>query len=150
MNLFIVLLYECTRSVLVFGPPTRKTWNKPTGACSEALAGIWTALQQSSLRMNRPVGSAVQSSTKVTLHTFENISSQIPRITSWQSRIETRALTVRGVFAGAFETERVFGSRFSSFPSTPKCLSTLFSVQLRKLHVHVTLLLTHIYWPDPH
>ena len=34
--------------------------------------------------------------------------------------------------------------------STPKCLSTLFSIQLMKLHIHVRLLLTHFCWLDPH
>ena len=34
--------------------------------------------------------------------------------------------------------------------STPKCLSTLFSSLLKKLHVHVTLLLTGFCWPNLH
>ena len=38
----------------------------------------------------------------------------------------------------------------NKFSSTPKCLSTLFSIQLRNLHVLVMLLLSHFSWPDPH
>ena len=34
--------------------------------------------------------------------------------------------------------------------STPKCLSILFSIQLRQLHKHVTLLLTRFCWSNLH
>ena len=40
--------------------------------------------------------------------------------------------------------------KYENISSTPKCLSTIFSIQLRQLHVHVTLLLTRFCWRNLH
>ena len=48
------------------------------------------------------------------------------------------------------ESSNTLTTTASEKTSTSKCLSTLFSIQLRQFHVHVTLLLTRFCWPNLH